>query len=219
MTDTMDFANFVANATGGARPYPYQRRLADEGLPDILRAPTGTGKTLAATLPWLYRRLHGQEPTRWLVLVLPQRALVEQTVRVVRSWLANLADKLPVDVPVHVLMGGEDTDSRAWKIDPDQVRIFVGTQDMVLSRLLMRGFAEPRTSWPMSFGLLHSGTQFVFDEVQLMGPGLPTSLQLQGLRELVGTVLPTRSMWMSATLEPAQLRTVDFHRPITIADL
>lgn len=211
----MNFDDFVSTATGGARPYPYQRQLAGGGLPDVLGVPTGSGKTLAATLPWLYRRVNGMESTRWLVLVLPQRALVEQTVRVVRSWLANLA----VDVPVHVLMGGEDDDSHSWKMDPDRVRIFVGTQDMVLSRLLMRGYAEPRTSWPMSFGLLHAGTQFVFDEVQLMGPGLPTSLQLQGLRELMGTAMPCRSMWMSATLEPDHLRTVDFHRSITVAEL
>ncbi|MGH3823374.1 MAG: CRISPR-associated endonuclease Cas3'', partial [Pseudonocardiaceae bacterium] len=44
------------------------------------------------------------------------------------------------------------------------------------------------------------------------GPGLPTSLQLQGMREALGTALPCRSMWMSATLDPAQLSTVDFRR-------
>jgi CRISPR-associated endonuclease/helicase Cas3 len=211
----MDFDGFVSTATGGVLPYPYQRRLADTGLPDVLRAPTGSGKTLAAVLPWLYRRLTGVELTRWLVVVLPQRALVEQTVRVVRSWMANLG----VDVPVHLVMGGEDDDSHAWKMNPDQVRVFVGTQDMVLSRLLMRGYAESRTSWPMSFGLLHAGTQFVFDEVQLMGPGLPTSLQLQGLREALGTALPCRSMWMSATLEPDRLRTVDFQRAVSVVEL
>jgi CRISPR-associated endonuclease/helicase Cas3 len=211
----MRFDDFVSTATGGARPYPYQHRLASDGLPDVLRVPTGTGKTLAAVLPWLYRRLHGQEPTEWLVVTLPQRALVEQTVRVTGSWIRNLG----VDVSVHVLMGGEDDDSSSWKMNPHHVRVFVGTQDMVLSRLLMRGYAESRTVWPMSFGLLHAGTQFVFDEVQLMGPGLPTSLQLQGLRESLGTARPCRSMWMSATLEPDRLRTVDFQRPITVVEL
>ena len=43
------------SATGG-EPYPYQQRLADEGLPGLLRVPTGAGKTLAAVLPWLFRR-------------------------------------------------------------------------------------------------------------------------------------------------------------------
>src|SRR5215211_5553793 len=43
---------------------------------------------------------------------------------------------------------------------------------MVLSRLLMRGFAESRASWPMSFGLLHAGVQFVFDEVPQLAPAI-----------------------------------------------
>ena len=183
--------------------------------------PTGTGKTLAAVLPWLYRRVGHPDAEvrkttpRWLVIVLPQRALVEQTVDVIEGWLRNLA----LDVPVHLLMGGEDADDRDWKSDPERERIFVGTLDMVLSRLLMRGFAEFRSAWPMSFGLLHAGVQFVFDEVQLMVPGRPTSLQLQGMREAMSTAVPCRSMWMSATLDPAELSTVDFRRALSVVEL
>lgn len=215
------FVDLVSAATGGAWPYRYQCRLAEQGLPDVLRVPTGTGKTLAATLPWLYRRAAHPDPDvrnttpRWLVIVLPQRALVEQTVTVIKGWLGNL----DVEVPVHVLMGGEDRGDQDWKAHPERERIFVGTLDMVLSRLLMRGFAEFRSAWPMSFGLLHAGVQFVFDEVQLMGPGLPTSLQLQGLRETMGTALACRSMWMSATLDPAELTTVDFRRELSVVEL
>jgi CRISPR-associated endonuclease/helicase Cas3 len=217
----LTFPEWVADATGGVRPYRYQSRLADQGLPDVLRVPTGTGKTLAATLPWLYRRLAHPDvevraaTPRWLVIVLPQRALVEQTVTVIEGWLGNLR----LDVPVHVLMGGEDGRDSEWKAYPERERIFVGTVDMVLSRLLMRGFAEFRSAWPMSFGLLHAGVQFVFDEVQLMGPGLPTALQLQGLREAMGTALACRSMWMSATPDPAALSTVDFRRELSIVEL
>lgn len=218
----MTFEDFAAAAAGdGARPYPYQIELAESGLPDVLRAPTGSGKTLAAILPWLYRRIAHPDTAvrdgtaRWLVVVLPQRALVEQTVESARRWVGALN----APVGVHVLMGGEDSGDREWKTHPDTERIFVGTQDMVLSRLLMRGFAESRAAWPMSFGLLHTGVQFVFDEVQLMGPGLPTSLQLQGLRETFGTVLPCRTMWMSATIDPAELTTVDLRRPLTVVDV
>ncbi|WP_024805788.1 CRISPR-associated helicase/endonuclease Cas3 [Nocardia sp. BMG51109] len=218
----MSFEDFVASATDGAvRPYEYQRQMAESGLPEILRAPTGSGKTLAAVLPWLYRRVAHPDSVvrtstpRWLVVVLPQRTLVDQTVGKVRDWVQALG--LPVGV--HVLMGGADDDDREWKKYPDRERIFVGTQDMVLSRLLMRGFAESRSAWPMSFGLLHTGVQFVFDEVQLMGPAVPTSLQLQGLREAFGTAAPCRSMWMSATIDESELSTVDFHRPLTILDV
>lgn len=217
----MDFINFVTAATGGVAPYRYQERLAADGLPDVLRVPTGSGKTLAAVLPWLYRRTRHPDPAvrvgspRWLVVVLPQRALVEQTVGVVGRWVAEVAPS----VGVHVLMGGESADEHDWKSYPERERIFVGTQDMVLSRLLMRGFAEGRAGWPMSFGLLHAGAQFVFDEVQLMGPGLPTSLQLQGLRESLGTAIPCRTMWMSATLDPDRLTTVDFDRSLRVVEL
>lgn len=200
-----EFRDLVSRASGGQLPYAYQQRLADEGLPDVLRVPTGTGKTMAAVLPWLYRRRHHPDPavrratTRRLVFVLPQRTLVEQTVAVIDGWLDNLGETA---VARHVLMGGVDPLDRDWRSHPDQDAIFVGTSDMILSRLLMRGYAEPRGSWPMSFGLLHADSQFVFDEVQLMGPGLPTSLQLHGLREKVfGAAAPCRSMWMSATLD------------------
>jgi CRISPR-associated endonuclease/helicase Cas3 len=215
-----DFEALVRAATRDAEskprgdaPYPYQRRLAEEGLPDLIRVPTGAGKTLAATLPWLYRRRFHPDPAvrhatpRRLVLVLPQRSLVEQTRAVVERWLDRLRDsddraiRLEPEIKVHVLLGGASTDDRRWKMDPAAEAVLVGTQDMVLSRLLMRGYGEPRSARPVAFGLLHADTQFVFDEVQLMGPGLPTSLQLAGLREALGTATPCRSTWMSATVD------------------
>ncbi|MET8129026.1 DEAD/DEAH box helicase [Streptomyces sp. NPDC005065] len=202
---------------GDARPYPYQERLAAEGLPELLRVPTGAGKTAAGVLPWLWRRLEHPDvdvragEARWLVFVLPLRSLVEQTASVVREWVARAG--LAGVVGVHVFMGGEDRDDDAWRMDPSRTAVFVGTQDMLLSRLLMRGYGESRAQWPVSFGLLHSGVQFVFDETQLMGPGLPTSAQLQGLREKLGTGAPSQSMWMSATLAPQEVCTPD-HREV-----
>lgn len=207
------FDQLVQHAREDKRgPYEYQRRLANEGLPDLLRVPTGTGKTLAAVLPWLYRRRHHPDddvragtPQR-LVVALPQRSLVEQTFDVIEGWLLRV-DR---DVRLHKLLGGASTDDRAWKLRPNEDAVLVGTQDMVLSRLLMRGYGEYRSSWPMSFGLLHADTQFVFDEVQLMGPALPTSLQLEGLRRVLGTAAPCRSMWMSATVDTDAFDSVDF---------
>lgn len=200
-----------------ARPYPYQERLAAEGLPELLRVPTGAGKTAAGVLPWLWRRLEHPDAqvrateARWLVFVLPLRSLVEQTAAVVREWIAKAG--LAEAVGVHVFMGGVDRDDDAWRMDPSRTAVFIGTQDMLLSRLLMRGYGESRAQWPVSFGLLHSGVQFVFDETQLMGPGLPTSAQLQGLREQLVTGAPSRSMWMSATLAPQEVCTPD-HREV-----
>lgn len=212
------FDELVAAATADKyAPYDYQSQLAEDGLPEQLSVPTGAGKTLAATLPWLYRRrLHPDAAVRAatprrLAVVLPQRALVEQTRDVVQGWLDNAG----IDVKVHVLLGGASSDDREWKHDPVSDAIFVGTQDMVLSRLLLRGYGEANGARPLSFGLLHAGTQFVFDEIQLMGPGLPTSLQLEGLRRRLGTAEPCRSMWMSATIDPTTLVTADYQGPAT----
>lgn len=207
------FDEVVHRATTGHGPYDYQRRLADEGLPDLLRVPTGGGKTLAATLPWLYRRrLHPDPEVRattphWLVFVLPMRVLVEQTEAVIRVWLEKLG--LEAEVGLHVVMGGESKRKSAWRAAPEHDAIFVGTLDMLLSRALDRGYAESRFAWPIDFGLFNSGCQWVFDEVQLMGPALPTSRQMEGLRHKLGTAMPCRSMWMSATVDLEALATVD----------
>ena len=77
----------------------------------------------------------------------------------------------------------------------------------------------------MEFAVLHEDTQWVFDEVQLMGAGRATSAQLEAFRrqELkkateLGRSLgrPCRSLWISATLEPEWLATVDFATPTRV---
>lgn len=209
---TMSFDDLVMRAAGH-EPYPYQQRIATEGLPELLRVPTGAGKTLAATLPWLFRRrFHAEGGVRtstphWLVLVLPMRVLVEQTFDVVRAWVEALG--LQDELPVHVVMGGEGRLESSWRREPERDAIFVGTLDMLLSRSLNRAYGEGRFAWPIDFGLFNNGCHFVFDEVQLMGPALPTSRQLQGLRDVLGTAIPCSSTWMSATVDLDSLVTVD----------
>ena len=39
-----DFTEFATEAMDGRRPYPYQQRLAADGLPELLRVPTGAGR-------------------------------------------------------------------------------------------------------------------------------------------------------------------------------
>src|SRR5262249_40200627 len=86
----------------------------------------------------------------------------------------------------------------------------IGTQDMLLSRVLNRGYAASRFHWPIDFGLLNNDCLWVFDEPQLMGSGVSTSAQLAGLRQALGTFGNCPSVWMSATLEPGWLNTIDF---------
>lgn len=53
---------------------------------------------------------------------------------------------------------------------------------MLLSRALNRGYAMSRYRWPMHFGLLNNDCLWVMDEIQLMGPGVPTACQLEAFR-------------------------------------
>lgn len=197
----------------GLPPYRYQAGVAEEGLPEVLSAPTGAGKTAAVVLPWLWRRrFHPDEAVRaatphWLVIALPLRTLAEQTFESVRAWVAALG--LLDDLGVHLLLGGEGRAASAWREHPDQDAVFIGSIDMLLSRALNRGYALNRFVWPVDFGVFNNGCHWVLDEVQLMGPALPSSRQLQGLRDKLGTALPTSTTWMSATLRRDALRTAD----------
>lgn len=119
-------------------------------------------------------------------------------------------DRSMPPIAVHVLMGGEEMTD--WDFYPEQDAILIGTQDMLLSRALNRGYAMSRYRWPVQFGLLNNDCLWVIDEIQLMGSGLATSAQLQAFRhQLWPPACACQSVWMSATLDPGWLRTVDFN--------
>lgn len=200
------FQAFFGEATGKT-PYPYQVSLATAPIESrLIDVPTGCGKTAAVILGWLWqRRVNPTQTPRRLVYCLPMRVLVEQTHKNAEGWLKELG--LDERVRVYVLMGGEDTED--WDLYPEREAILVGTQDMLLSRALNRGYGMSRYRWPMHFGLLHADCLWVFDEIQLMGSGLATTAQLAAFR-----ADPTGdgcySFWMSATLHRTWLETVDF---------
>jgi len=82
---------------------------------------------------------------------------------------------------------------------------------MLLSRALNRGYASGRARWPLEFGLLSHDALWVMDEVQLMDVGLATSAQLQAFHDQDAGkgFRPRHTWWMSATLQPAWLKSVD----------
>jgi len=231
------FSTFFQGATGFT-PYRYQMQLAcgavdqnhqntDGCRSRIIDVPTGLGKTSAVTLAWLWNRLGAEDAShrkswpRRLVYCLPMRTLVEQTSEEIREWLGKLgsANLLRGRAPqVVVLMGGEEIDceDRKWDIDPAAETILIGTQDMLLSRALNRGYGMSRFRWPVHYALLNNDCLWVFDEVQLMGAGLPTTSQLAAFRETFGTAANAKTWWMSATNNPEWLSTVDFS-PGTLA--
>src|SRR5215813_1664559 len=108
------FNEFYKLATGH-EPYGYQARIARDGLPSLVTAPPGTGKT-GLILAWLWRRLYGPHPAqtpRRLVYALPQRSLADQVAGEARRWLANLG--LIENVALHVVMGGRGETRGEWR--------------------------------------------------------------------------------------------------------
>lgn len=208
------FGSFFKAATGFQEgPREYQVNLAErQRLPDILAVPTGCGKTAAAVLSWAWRRrecpdldIRRRTPRR-LVYCLPMRSLVEQVHGDVIRWFGSLGWLSPTApyrpcwsddaVPVFRLMGGEEAEE--WEGHPEREAVLVGTQDMLLSRALNRGYAMKPYYWPIAFGLINVDTLWILDEVQIMGAGRTTSVQLHRFRPSPQH-LPRESLWMSAT--------------------
>lgn len=203
---------FFERLTGHGKTHAWQSELAvlSEVSNRTIRIPTGFGKTLGVLSAWLWNRIERNDE-RWprrLVWCLPMRVLVEQTETEVRRCLENLGVLWDEQgdhsgkIGVHRLMGG--VDGGEWHLYPEECAVLIGTQDMLLSRAMNRGYAAPRARWPMEFGLLNHDCLWVMDEVQLMDVGLATSAQLQAFRsdDAGKSLRPCYTWWMSATLQP-----------------
>lgn len=217
MTRQIPFDHWFETITGHSTPHFWQSELAQELTcrNRLIRIPTGLGKTEGVLAAWSFHRvLHGDDSwPRRLVWCLPMRVLVEQTEQVARTIMTRMVEQVSNEsLPaVHVLMGGEDAGE--WFLHPERPAVLIGTQDMLLSRALNRGYASARARWPVEFGLLNHDALWVMDEVQLMDAGLATSAQLQAFRGADAaqgkSLRPCRTWWMSATLQPDWLKTVD----------
>src|SRR2546421_7649954 len=154
MRSDMDgFSSFFSKACAteaepdGYEPYGYQARIARDGLPAVVEAPTGTGKT-GIILAWLWRRLFAApgSTSRRLVYALPQRSLVEQVAGQAARWLANL--RLADQVALHVVTGGTGESRPDWRMDMHKPAIVTGTADAPVSKALNRGYGIGRSSCP-----------------------------------------------------------------------
>ena len=177
---------FGKSANESHAPFYYQTRLAtDINFPSLLNAPTGAGKTNAVLGAWFWRRwLNPETVGRRLIYCLPMRNLVEQTRKVTESAIEKIESEHPQlkdRFSVHTLYGGDVSD--AWDVYPEREQIIIGTQDLLLSRALNRGYAMNRFRWAFHFGLFNNDCLWVFDEVQLFGDGLATTAQLAAMRE------------------------------------
>jgi len=158
-------------------------------------------------MPWLYARAVGDlsAPTR-LIFVLPRRNLTEQTAKRASERVA--AAGLDSAIRVLQLMGGSAENDET--LGPNEPAVIVATQDLYFSRALNRGYARRPPRWPIDFALYNQDCLIVLDEVQLMDEALATSTQLAAFRERFGICGPAPCVWMSATVRPEWLKTVDF---------
>src|SRR6266699_1416719 len=208
MTRMNRFNDFFESATG-MPPYGYQGRLAQDGLPAVVQAPTGAGKT-GILLAWLWRRLYGPDQAatpRRLIYALPQRSLVEQVAGEASRWLdrLGLADK----VALHVVMGGEGATQWQWRRDMHRPAIVIGTVDSLVSKALNRGYGIGRATYPIDFALVTNGAHWVVDEIQLCQESTTTLRQLAAFARKWPTAEPFGLTCMSATISESLLRTVD----------
>lgn len=207
-----EFKELFFSVTGHI-PYPFQTRLATERyLPDIIDVETGLGKTAAVIVGWLYRRRFAaenvrNETPRRLVICLPTRVLVEQTFDTAHNILTKLGLNGNDNVLLKILWGG-DVDNDIDRF-PERDMIIIGTQDLLLSRALNRGYAMSKFRWPAHYAILNNDCLWVMDEIQLMGVGATTSAQLKAFRSQMGTVGPHKTIWMSATMDGGSISTVD----------
>jgi CRISPR-associated endonuclease/helicase Cas3 len=183
----------------GHEPYGYQARMARDGLPAVVEAPTGTGKT-GIVLSWLWRRLYadpGSTPRR-LVYALPQRSLIEQVAGQAARWLANL--RLADQVALHVVTGGAGESRPDWRIDMHKPAIVIGTADALVSKALNRGYGIGRSSCPIDYALVTNGAHWVIDEIWLCQESATTLRQLAAFAKALGTAEPFGLTCMSATV-------------------
>jgi CRISPR-associated endonuclease/helicase Cas3 len=206
-------ATAAAARPGGHPPYGYQARLAADGLPAVLRAPTGCGKT-SVMLAWLWRRLHGPDPAatpRRLIYALPQHSLVEQVATQASSWLSRLG--LADEVALHVVMGDESSSRRQWRPDMHRPAIVVGTVDSLVSKALNRGYGIGRSIYPIDFALVTNGAHWVIDETALCPQSTTTLRQLAAFGAALGTAEPSGLTCMTAAVTAARPRTADHPAP------
>jgi CRISPR-associated endonuclease/helicase Cas3 len=211
MTDQAGMTEFEAffELATGHQPHGYQARIAREGLPSVVEAPTGTGKT-EVILAWLWRRLteeHRAGTPRRLVYALPQRSLVDQVAGDARKWLANLG--LTDDVALHVVMGGRGETKGDWRDEMHKPAIVVGTVDALVSKALNRGYGIARAIFPVDYALVTNGAHWIIDEAQLCPESVTTLRQLAGFAARFGTAEPFWLTCMSATVPAGLLETVD----------
>lgn len=208
MFDEPSYRQFFQGLTGKPA-YEYQVEFARElldGRSLILRAPTGSGKTWAVLVPFLYRHLAQRDcsPADRLIYALPLRTLASSLYRSaaekVQAFLAltravedcaRAREYLRND-PLYITlqMGGQQDDPFF------EGHVVFTTIDQILSSYLFSPVSLPERVGNIGAGAL-IGSLIVFDEVHLLDPQRSLATTTEMLDRLNGLA---QFVLMTATL-------------------
>lgn len=199
--DSQDFTQFF-KAIHGFDPFEWQKRFAKEvfaeGFHDVVRAPTGCGKTSILDVALFQLALQAErEPeertaARRICFVVDRRIVVDEVTRhackiysALRSAAASASSNSVVRTvaerltaisgesngnPISVVrLRGAVYRDDGWAANPIKPSIIISTVDQIGSRLLFRGYGVGRRSRPLQAGLLAFDTVVILDEAHLSG--------------------------------------------------
>jgi len=146
----------------GFTPYPFQTKPAKhllEGNNVLLRAPTGSGKTWTALLPFIYARQHQIPFADKMFYVLPLRTLT----RSIYELVSSVISRLDLSLKVTIQMGNQPEDP-FFKGD-----IIFTTIDQLLSNYIGLSLSASRKTSNVPPGSF-LGAYIVIDEFHLLSP-------------------------------------------------
>ena len=186
--------------------YRFQEEVAAQLLTGdknlILRAPTGSGKTWAALLPYLYARKYNLLFVDKVLYALPLRSLASQLYQSTANACKKVAAEL--DTITVKIQTGEQQDDPFFQGD-----IVFTTIDQLLSSYLLSPVSLPRRLANINAGAL-LGSLVVFDEFHLLDPdrSMGTAIEMLELSliHISRVLIFIRLRYGLAPIKPAGLR-------------